>query len=63
MPYEASLFQTLLVSLMHQEEKVQNVQEFDLKMVHEITGKGRHKIFVYQDYLDILNQGTEPLGK
>ena len=35
----------------------------DLKMVHEITGKGRHKIFAYQDYLDILNQGTEPLGR
>lgn len=28
-----------------------------LKIVHEITGKGRHKIYVYQKYLDILNEG------
>jgi Fic family protein len=33
-----------------------------LGIVREITGKERHKIFVYQAYLDILNQGTEPLS-
>jgi Fic family protein len=27
-------------------------------IVKEITGKGRHKIFVYKDYLTILNKGT-----
>ena len=27
----------------------------------EITGKDRHKIFVYNEYLDILSTGTEPL--
>lgn len=32
----------------------------ELKIVKEITGKGRHKIFVYKEYLDILSQGTEP---
>ncbi len=31
-----------------------------LNIVKEITGKGRHKIFVYKEYLDILSQGTEP---
>lgn len=33
-----------------------------LGIVREITGKERHKVFVYQAYLDILNQGTEPLA-
>jgi Fic family protein len=33
----------------------------ELDIVREITGKERHKIFVYRRYLDILNQGTEPL--
>ncbi|MBL4731347.1 MAG: Fic family protein [Rhizobiaceae bacterium] len=32
-----------------------------LGIVAEITGKERNKIFVYRDYLDILNRGTEPL--
>ena len=32
-----------------------------LGIVKETTGKGRHKIFVYDAYLDILNRGTEPL--
>ncbi len=32
-----------------------------LGIVREITGKERHKIFVYSDYLDILSKGTEPL--
>lgn len=30
-----------------------------LGVVKEITGKARNKIFVYQNYLDILNKGTE----
>lgn len=34
-----------------------------LGIIREITGKQRHKVFVYQAYLDILNQGTEPLGR
>jgi hypothetical protein len=33
----------------------------NLGIVKEITGKERHKIFVYRDYLDSLNRGTEPL--
>ncbi len=32
-----------------------------LGIVKEITGKERHKIFVYSKYLEILNKGTEPL--
>lgn len=34
-----------------------------LGIVREATGKERHKIFVYQAYLDILNQGTEPFAR
>lgn len=30
-------------------------------IVEEITGKERHKVFVYREYLDILSRGTEPL--
>lgn len=29
-------------------------------IVREITGKARHRIFVYSDYLNILERGTEP---
>jgi len=32
-----------------------------LGIVKEITGKERHKIFVYNEYLALLNKGTEPL--
>lgn len=32
-----------------------------LGIVKEITGKERHKIFIYSEYLDILSKGTEPL--
>lgn len=32
-----------------------------LGIVKEITGKERHKIFVYRDYLDLLSKGTEPI--
>ncbi len=31
----------------------------NLEIVKEITGKERHKIFVYREYLDLLNRGTE----
>jgi Fic family protein len=34
-----------------------------LEIIREATGKGRHKVFVYRNYLDILNQGTEPLER
>jgi len=33
----------------------------ELGIVHETTGKGRNKRYVYQDYLEILSRGTEPL--
>lgn len=33
----------------------------DLGIVRETTGKRRDRLFVYSGYLDILNQGTEPL--
>jgi Fic family protein len=32
-----------------------------LGIVRETTGKQRHRLFVYQRYLAILNQGTEPI--
>lgn len=33
----------------------------DLGIAKEITGKKRHRLFAYPDYLNILNQGTEPI--
>ena len=33
-----------------------------LGIVKEVTGKDRHKIFVYKEYLDIINRGTEPIS-
>jgi len=32
-----------------------------LGIVQEITGKERHKVFVYEHYLSLLSQGTEPI--
>jgi Fic family protein len=31
-----------------------------LGIAHELTGKRRNRLFVYEQYLDILNEGTEP---
>ena len=33
----------------------------DLGIVREITGKDRYRVYVYDDYLAILDEGTEPL--
>lgn len=33
----------------------------DLNIIQEITGKPRHKVFAYNEYLKILSQGTDPL--
>jgi Fic family protein len=33
----------------------------DRGIVREITGKERYSLFAYQKYIDILNEGTEPL--
>jgi Fic family protein len=33
----------------------------DLKIAHETTGRQRGRLFVYDSYLKILEQGTEPL--
>ncbi len=33
-----------------------------LGILHEITGRQRHRLFAYRAYMDILNEGTEPLG-
>ncbi len=32
-----------------------------LNILKEVTGKGRGQIFVYEDYLDTLSEGTEPI--
>jgi Fic family protein len=32
-----------------------------LKIVREVTGKRRGRMFAYVRYLDILTQGTEPI--
>jgi Fic family protein len=32
-----------------------------LGILHEITGRQRHRLFVYDAYLAILNEGTEPI--
>ncbi len=34
----------------------------ELGIVREITGKRRRRLFVYEDYLNALSRGTEPLG-
>ena len=33
----------------------------DLGMAREITGGRRDRLFIYTDYLETLNEGTEPL--
>jgi Fic family protein len=33
----------------------------DLKLARELTGKRRNRLFVYDRYLDVLNEGTERL--
>ncbi len=33
----------------------------DLKIIKETTGKSRNKLYVYQNYLDILNEGSMPI--
>ncbi|MCR9093183.1 MAG: Fic family protein [bacterium] len=33
----------------------------ELGIVRELTGKQRNRLFVYDEYLSILNEGTEPL--
>jgi Fic family protein len=32
-----------------------------LGILREVTGRERHRLFVYEDYLAILNEGTEPI--
>jgi len=32
-----------------------------LGIVRELTGKQRHRMFVYEPYLAILNEGMEPI--
>jgi Fic family protein len=34
-----------------------------LGLVQELTGRSRHKLFVYKPYLDILSAGTEPIRR
>jgi hypothetical protein len=33
----------------------------DLGIARELTGKRRNRLFLYDRYLAILNEGTEPL--
>ena len=33
----------------------------NLGMLREITGRQRHRLFVYDAYLAILSEGTEPI--
>lgn len=41
---------------------LRSLRRFELLgIVKEITGRGRHKIFVYTEYLDILNRDTEAI--
>ena len=32
-----------------------------LGIIREITGRQRHRLFVYHAYMAILNEGTEPI--
>ena len=38
---------------------VQNLEELDI--IQELTGRPRKRLYVYRRYLDILNEGAEPL--
>lgn len=38
---------------------LENLQK--LGVINEVTGKERHRIYIYQNYLDILNKGVEPI--
>lgn len=40
-------------------QSLENLQK--LGIVREITGRRRGRLFAYSDYLNILNQGMEPL--
>lgn len=33
----------------------------ELEIVNELTGQRRHRVFAYQQYLDILSEGAQPL--
>jgi len=44
--------QTVLLSLKHLQK---------LRIVRELTGKERHRLFVYDEYVNILSEGTEPI--
>jgi Fic family protein len=33
----------------------------ELGILREVTGRERHRLFVYENYLEILNEGTEPI--
>lgn len=33
----------------------------DMDIVNELTGQRRHRVFAYQQYLDILSEGAQPL--
>jgi Fic family protein len=35
--------------------------EHKVQIVREVTGRQRHRVYVYSPYLDILNEGTEPM--
>jgi Fic family protein len=35
----------------------------DLGLLREVTGRQRGRLYVYRDYLDILQEGTEPLPR
>ncbi|HOX29497.1 MAG TPA: helix-turn-helix domain-containing protein, partial [bacterium] len=33
----------------------------DLGIAREITGKSRKRLYIYDQYINILNEGTEPI--
>lgn len=55
----AAVSKTIGISFPTASAAVEQLQTLDI--VREITGKQRHRLFAYGKYLDILNEGTEPL--
>ena len=55
----ASIVAKIGISFPTASAAVEHLRKLDV--VHEITGRQRHRLFVYRAYLDILNEGTEPL--
>ena len=58
-------FQYSASSIIYRQEQEASQKSLEhmqcLRILREITGRRRHRLFVYDRYMEILNEGTEPL--